>query len=150
MYISDFYMALLIGLSLSLLFTELFGINPGGIIVPGYLAIVCDTPTVVILALLISFIVFGMVKYVLPKFIVLYGRRRFVVLMFLAVLIKLAFEFVFPVIPFATFEFRGIGVVVPALIANCFLKQGIKLTVASLVPITLLTFGITSFVYYAV
>ncbi|MCL1853254.1 MAG: poly-gamma-glutamate biosynthesis protein PgsC [Peptococcaceae bacterium] len=148
MFISDFYMALLVGLALSLLVTELFGVNPGGIIVPGYLAVVCDTPSVIVLVLLISFMVFGFAKYIMPKFMVIYGRRRFAALLFLAVLLKLALEFIFPIVPFVAFEFRGIGVVVPALIANCFLRQGVNLTLVSMIPTTLATFGIITLAYF--
>jgi len=148
MYITDFYISLIIGLLLSLIVTEIFGVIPGGVIVPGYLAIVCNTPSIIILSFLISFIVFGITKYILPKFVILYGRRRFVTLMVLSILIKLSFELLFPVIPFVTFEFRGIGVVVPALIANCYFKQGVKLTFLSTIIVTSLTFGIVSVLYY--
>ncbi|MCL2338082.1 MAG: poly-gamma-glutamate biosynthesis protein PgsC [Firmicutes bacterium] len=141
MYISDFYIALVIGLVLSLLVAEIFGVIPGGMVVPGYLAMICDTPATLVLTLLISFVAFGIIKYVMPKFVVLYGRKRFVALIILSVLIKLAFDFVFPVIPFVTFEMRGIGVIVPALIANCFFRQGIKFTLASVLATTFGTFG---------
>jgi poly-gamma-glutamate biosynthesis protein PgsC/CapC len=148
MFMTDFYLALFIGLVLSLAVTEIFGVVPGGIIVPGYLALVCETPSAFVLVVLISLITYAIVNHVLTRFAVLYGRRRFVVTIALSVLIKLAFEFLFPIIPFVTFELRGIGIVVPALIANCCFKQGVRLTFASLIPTTLVTFGIVSIIYY--
>jgi poly-gamma-glutamate biosynthesis protein PgsC/CapC len=147
-FFTDFYIAMIVGLSLSLLVSEVFGVNPGGIIVPGYLALVCDTPAMVLLIFLISGITYVITNYGLSRVIVLYGRRRFVTHVILAVLLSLAFELVVPLVSFVTFEFRGIGVVVPALIANCFYKQGIKLTMASTVLVTLLTFGILCLNYY--
>ncbi len=147
MYISDFYIAIVIGLALSLLVTEVFGIVPGGIIVPGYMALICDTPALPLLVLLISFITFGIVKYILPRFMMLYGRKRFVAIMILSVLLALAFEFAYPRIPFATFELRGIGVVMPALIANCYFKQGVKHTLFALIPTTAAVFGIISLIF---
>ena len=148
MFVGDFYIALVVGLTLSLLVTEIFGILPGGLISPGYLALVCDTPTIPLLVLLISFIVFAIAKYILPKIVVLYGRRRFVAILILAVLIKLSLEFAFPLLPFATFELRGIGIIVPALIANCYFRQGVTFTLATMIPTTLMTFGALSLVYY--
>ncbi|MCL1872580.1 MAG: poly-gamma-glutamate biosynthesis protein PgsC [Clostridiales bacterium] len=148
MYLSDLYIALLIGLTVSLLASEFFGVLPGGIIVPGYLALVCDTPSVVLLAILISIITYFLVKYPLAKVMILYGRRRFVAILIIAILIKLGLEFFFPVLPFAEFEFRGIGIVVPALIANCYFRQGVKLTLTATTVTTLVTFGFVSVFYY--
>ena len=39
MGISELYVAIILGLTLSLLFQEKFGINPGGLVVPGYIAL---------------------------------------------------------------------------------------------------------------
>jgi poly-gamma-glutamate biosynthesis protein PgsC/CapC len=147
-FVSDFYIAMIVGLSLSLLVSEVFGVNPGGMIVPGYLALVCDTPATVLLIFLISGITFVITNYGLSKVIVLYGRRRFVAHVIIAILLSLAFELAVPLVSFVTFEFRGIGVVVPALLANCFYKQGIKLTMVSTVLVTLLTFGVLCLNYY--
>jgi poly-gamma-glutamate biosynthesis protein PgsC/CapC len=147
-FVSDFYIAIIVGLTLSLLVMEVFGVTPGGLIVPGYLALVCDTPATVLLIFLISGITYVITKYLLSKIIVLYGRRRFVALIITAVLLSLAFELAVPLFSFVTFEFRGVGVIVPALIANGFYKQGIKLTLFSVIAVTLLTFGVLCLNYY--
>jgi poly-gamma-glutamate biosynthesis protein PgsC/CapC len=147
-FFSDFYLAVLVGLTLSLLVMEIFGVTPGGLIVPGYLALVCDTPATVLLIFLISCITYVITKYLLSKIVVLYGRRRFAALIITAVLLALIFEWAVPLFSFSTFEFRGVGVIVPALIANCFFKQGIKLTLVSVTSVTLLTFGVLCLNYY--
>ena len=36
---TDLYVAIILGLTLSKIFAEKFGINPGGLVVPGYLAL---------------------------------------------------------------------------------------------------------------
>ena len=41
---TDLYVAIILGLTLSLLFAEKFGINPGGLVVPGYLALTMKDP----------------------------------------------------------------------------------------------------------
>lgn len=147
-YIPDLYIALVVGLILSLLISEVIGITPGGIVVPGYLALICDSPIAIVVVIFLSLIVFGVVKYILPKFVVLYGRRQFVALMIMSVLIKMTVDLIFPIIPFEVFEIRGIGVIVPALIADCYIKQGIKLTLAAMVPAAYLCFGIMTLFYF--
>ena len=44
-----------IGLVVSLLYSELFGVAPGGIIVPGYLALAISEPVTVALTFAVSF-----------------------------------------------------------------------------------------------
>ena len=134
MYITDFYMSLIIGVIGTLLFVETFGITPGGIIVASYL-------------FLVSFITYGIVNYILPKFVILYGRRRFVATIVVAVILKLIFEAIYPLTPFPTFEFRGIGIIVPALLSNCYARQGIKLTVVSTLVMTAVVYGIMQIIY---
>ena len=41
---------------------------------------------------------------------------------------------------------NGVGVVIPGLIANCYYKQGIKLTVASSLGVSLAVYAIITFV----
>ena len=147
MYITDFYMSLIIGVIGTLLFVETFGITPGGIIVASYLALVFDSPITMVLIFLVSFITYGIVNYILPKFVILYGRRRFVATIVVAVILKLIFEAIYPLTPFPTFEFRGIGIIVPALLSNCYARQGIKLNVVSTLVMTAVVYGIMQIIY---
>jgi len=148
MYITDFYLALILGLTISLIFSEIFGVSPGGIITPAYLALVFDSPTTVASIFLITAITYFIVVLILPKFIILYGRLQFVAMIITALLIKLLLELVYPLLPFALLEFRGIGIVVPALIANCIKKQGIKITVVSVLSTTAIVFLVMNIIYY--
>ena len=50
---TDLYVAIILGLTLSLLFQEKFGINPGGLVVPGYLALTMENPKSLIVILLL-------------------------------------------------------------------------------------------------
>ncbi|CED92969.1 Capsule biosynthesis protein, PgsC/CapC [Romboutsia ilealis] len=147
MYLTDLYLSLILGLTIGLIFTEITGITPGGIIVPGYLALMLDQPITILIVASISMATFLIVKFILPKFIILYGRRRFVAVIFISVFLKLIFEYIYPILPFEIYEFRGIGVLVPALIANGFLKQGIKLTTVSAAAVTAPIFLIMNFLY---
>lgn len=131
MVITDFYIALVSGLFFGLLFSETTGITTGGIIVPSYLALVLDQVEVLLSIFLVAIVTYLIVEYILPKYLVLFGRRRFVATLLVAIILKLLLELAYPIMPFNIFLFRGIGIIVPALISNAFAKQGIKLTVFS-------------------
>jgi len=147
MFITDFYMALIIGVASTLLFTEKTGITPGGLIAASYLALVFDSPITLALIFLVSFITYWLVNFVLPKFVILYGKRKFTATLIIAIVLKLVFEFAYPLTPFPAFEFRGIGVIVPALLANSYSRQGIKLTVISTLLMTGFVFALMQILY---
>ena len=92
MTVTNFYLAIIIGTLISLLVDELFGIQCGGLIVPGYLAMVIDDIPCILLVFAISFIVYVIVNYVLPKFMILFGKRKFAVTLLLGIFLKLVVE----------------------------------------------------------
>ena len=136
MTVTNFYLAIIIGTLISLLVDELFGIQCGGLIVPGYLAMVIDDIPCILLVFAISFIVYVIVNYVLPKFMILFGKRKFAV--------KLVVELLFPVFPFATVAFRGVGAITPSLLANTYSRQSILYTIPATLAATLVTYGLVT------
>ena len=64
-----------IGLAVSLLFTEMFGVASGGMIVPGYIALSLTRPLDVALTIGAGVVTFAIV-HTLSSFVILYGRRR--------------------------------------------------------------------------
>lgn len=72
-------LSIAIGLMVSLLFTEIFGLSVGGMIVPGYLALHLDQPLSVAVTLLTAVLTFLAVRAVSHVAIV-YGRRRIVLM----------------------------------------------------------------------
>lgn len=52
MFGSDLYIALILGVLLSLIFAEKTGIVPAGLVVPGYLGLVFNQPIFMLLVLL--------------------------------------------------------------------------------------------------
>lgn len=147
MFGSDLYIALVLGVTLSLLFTEKTGVLPAGLIVPGYLALVFDQPITILMIFLISILTYVIVVYGISKVVILYGRRKFTAMLITGIVIKVAFDYFFPILPFEVFELRGIGIIVPGLIANTMQKQGLPLTVGTTVLLSGVTFGIMQ-VYY--
>ncbi|AXI27891.1 poly-gamma-glutamate biosynthesis protein PgsC [Priestia megaterium] len=147
MFGSDLYIALVLGVTLSLIFTEKTGVLPAGLIVPGYLALVFDQPVTILMIFLISILTYVIVVYGISKVVILYGRRKFTAMLITGIVIKVAFDYFFPILPFEVFELRGIGIIVPGLIANTMQKQGLPLTVGTTVLLSGVTFGIMQ-VYY--
>ena len=69
-----------IGLVVSLIFTEAFGLSVGGMIVPGYLALAFDQPATII-ATIVAALVTAWVVYQIDRWAILFGRRRVVLTM---------------------------------------------------------------------
>ncbi|KZZ82573.1 poly-gamma-glutamate biosynthesis protein PgsC [Bacillus sp. SJS] len=147
MFGSDLYIALVLGVLLSLLFTEKTGVIPAGLIVPGYLALVFDQPVFLAVVFLISLLTYLIVTYGIAKIVILYGRRKFAAMLTVGILLKLAFDYTYPILPFEIFEFRGIGIIVPGLIANTMQKQGMALTIGSTLLLSGATFLLMTLYY---
>ena len=140
MFGTELYLSLLIGVAISLVYAERTGVIPAGLVVPGYLALVLDQLIFVAFILLISFATYLTVEKVLSRFVILYGRRRFLAMMAMGVLFKLVFDRLYPTLPFEVYEFRGIGVIVPGLIANAIARQGVPHTIMSTLLLAAATF----------
>src|SRR6478609_3114195 len=139
MFGSDLYVALVLGVILSLIFTEKTGIIPAGLVVPGYIGLIFDQPVFLVMVLIISLLTYVIVKHGIGRFVILYGRRKFAAMLVVGISLKLVFDYFYPIMPFEIYEFRGIGVIVPGLIANTIQKQGLAMTMGS----TLLISGAT-------
>lgn len=146
MFGTELYLSLVIGVIVSLIYAERTGVIPAGLIVPGYLALVLDQVVFVSAIFLLSFLTFLAVDRAVGKVVILYGRRRFVAMLAVGILLKLAFDALYPAMPFEVYEFRGIGVIVPGLVANAIHRQGVPHTLIS----TLLLSGLTFLIVFAI
>ncbi|AEN91021.1 poly-gamma-glutamate biosynthesis protein PgsC [Priestia aryabhattai] len=146
MFGSDLYVALVLGVILSLIFTEKTGIIPAGLVVPGYIGLIFDQPVFLVMVLIISLLTYVIVKHGIGRFVILYGRRKFAAMLVVGISLKLIFDYFYPVMPFEIYEFRGIGIIVPGLIANTIQKQGLAMTMGSTLLISGATFSLM-FVY---
>jgi len=120
------------GIVISFLFSEFLRISPGGIIVPGYIALFLDQPQRVATTFIVALAVLLVIK-LLGRFVIIYSRRRFMLTVLLGYLLGwLATQQLLPSLRIGL-EFQIIGFIVPGLIANDMFKQGIwKTVVASL------------------
>lgn len=128
-----------IGLLVSLVLVEIFGVWPGGIIVPAYLALSLDRPARAGVTLAAALLVLAAYKG-LSRFFILFGKRRFVIMLLLGGLLIQAAFLIAPRVFASPLEMRILGWVVPGLMANNFQRQRFFPTLAALVAATILTF----------
>jgi poly-gamma-glutamate biosynthesis protein PgsC/CapC len=126
-----------LGLLLSLGFIALTGVYPGGVIVPSYLVLFLHEPLRLVGTLVAAFL--SLAVYLLAsRWLILFGRRRFVFLLCVGGCWALAGQWLLPHFFPVSLEFAVIGWVIPGLIANHMERQGVVLTSASLALVTVL------------
>lgn len=119
-----------LGLIISLLFSEAFGLAAGGMVVPGYIALYLNQPLTVILTLVAAFATYTVV-HLLSTFIILYGRRRTVLMILVGYLIGAVLRYI-PIENVSEMEYTIIGYIIPGLIAIWMDRQGLAETISSL------------------
>lgn len=139
---SELYFSLFVGVILSLIFAEKFGINPAGLVVPGYLALIFDQPIMLLSVLIISCLTYFIVNNGISKWVILYGRRKFAAMILTGMVLKFIFDLIYPLTPFDMVEVSGIGVVIPGIIANTVQKQGVVITLSTTMLLTCITYVI--------
>ncbi len=122
-----------LGLCVSLLFSEFFGIAAGGMVVPGYIALYLNRPMVIVVTVLVSLLTYFIVNS-LGAFMIVYGKRRTVLTIIIGFLLGWLVRLLDPV-PLGpqAVELSIVGYIIPGLIAIWMDRQGILETVASLV-----------------
>ena len=126
-----------IGLIVSLIFSETMGLAASGMVVPGYIALSLRQPLQVIMTLLIGFTSY-LVAHLLSNFMILYGRRRTVVIILIGFLLGWFCRRFFVVeIAGENIQIIAIGFIVPGLVGLWIDRQGLVETLA-----TLLTSGV--------
>lgn len=130
-----------IGLLVTIVYYTLWGLMPGGLIVPGYIALFLTSPFRILSTLLAALITFFIVKHFLYHFLILYGRRRFLAMIMVGFIVKWLSDWFFVMIAADNFlplenEVRVIGYIISGLIANTFFEQGIWPTISSLMIVS--------------
>lgn len=121
-----------IGLVVSLLFTEIFGVAAGGMVVPGYIALSLNRPLDVALTVGTGLATFGLV-HALSTVMIVYGRRRTVLMILMGYLMGVVVRWLVYDPLAAVGDFSVIGYIIPGLIAIWLDRQGVIETLSSLV-----------------
>ena len=104
--------AVLLGVVMSALFYELTGLSPGGLIVPGYLAMTLHSPIRIVYTLCVALLAMAAVR-ALSRVTILFGRRRFMLLILLSYLI----HWIILQVNILPFNVSLIGCIIPGIIA---------------------------------
>ena len=134
-----------IGLAVTLLFSELFGLAAGGMIVPGYFALSLDDPSAVGLTVAVALLTWGIARGV-SRLTILYGRRRVVFMVLTGFLLGQLVRTM--TLHEADLRAPIIGLIIPGLIALWIERQGVVETLSVLcicsvtVRLTLIVLGV--------
>ncbi len=121
-----------LGLIVSLIFSEAFGLAAGGMVVPGYLALALGEPWRVVGTVGAAIITFLIVR-LMGQFMLLYGRRHLVMVILIGFVIGHLTRYVFgrPEVP-ELLSFEAIGYIIPGLIAYWMERQGALTTLMAM------------------
>jgi len=128
-----------LGIALGFLFFEITGLTAGGIIVPGYIALYINEPLRIVATLLISLCTLGLVS-MLANYTILFGRRRFLLMILAGFLLRAAFDALQFYLPETGLDLQAVGYIIPGLIANEFYRQGIWKTVMAMMIVSALVY----------
>lgn len=125
-------LAVALGIVLSLLFLEIFGMAAGGIVIPGYIALQLNNPDRLLGTLIISLATY-LIIILISKYTFLFGRRQMVVAILVGTILSIiSHQFLLFNTATSTLEFSAVGWIVPGLIAHWSVKQGYYKTIAML------------------
>ena len=120
-----------IGLVLTLMFGEWFGLAAGGLVVPGYIALFWNDPLKIVGTVAIALAAFGTIK-VASSYTILYGRRKLVLTVLIAFVYTWIFRYIIGIgtaTPIISFD--PIGFIIPGLLGYWMDRQGILETPVS-------------------
>ena len=135
------YETLFIGIVIAVIYIEMMDIYPGGIIVPAYIALYLDQPLKVLVTIAVAFLSLYTYK-LLSRYVILFGKRRFVMMVLLGALWAQVWFLVLPHFFASPLELRAIGWLIPGLLANNLEKQKFIPTLASMFTVAVITYFI--------
>ena len=118
-----------ISIILGFLSSEFLGLLTGGLVSAGYLAFYMNHPMRLVSTLVLAVVIY-LITEGLQKVVIIYGRRRFMVVVLLSLIGTWAFEKgLYPLLSFLETDIRVVGFIIPGLIANDMFRQGVLKTV---------------------
>lgn len=127
------YNLIILGIIISIIFYELTEISPGGVIVPGYIALFITQPGRIIVTIFLSLATLLVVN-ILSNYTILYGRRKFGIMVIISFIIRLIMQMSMNYLPLPNIlATSSIGYIIPGIIAQDIGRQGIVKTVSSMI-----------------
>lgn len=125
---------IIFGVLASIVFLEITAISPGGIIVPGYIAMMLDDPLRVAVTMALSLLTWGAVR-MLSEVLILFGRRRFAVFIIVSFLLRYLSGLVTAEAHLPVNAALVIGYLVPGILAHEIDRQGAVKTLSSMLVV---------------
>ena len=125
------------GIIVSLIFSYFTQLSPAGLIVPGYIVLNLGSPIKILLTFVVVAVTL-LIYNVISRFTILYGQRRFAVM----VIISICISWLITLLPLQVANISVIGYLIPGIIAKECDRQGILKTVISLAIASGITAGI--------
>lgn len=144
---TELYLAIVLGIFVSLFFEEIFGISTGGMISTGIIALHLRNQDIILYILLSSVLTYFLVEKVIGRFLILYGKRKFALMVIVGLLFKVGGEHFHTLLPFAFIGFRGVGAIVPSLLANTYSRQGIIYTLGATIICSAIVYALLHLIY---
>ena len=127
---------IIFGVLASIVFLELTQISPGGIIVPGYIALLIDDPWRFAATIALSLLTWGGVR-LLSEYLILFGRRRFAVFIIVSFLLRTLTDLVSVEADLPGSAAMVIGYLVPGILAHEIDRQGPVKTLSSMLLVAI-------------
>lgn len=129
---------IVLGLILAIIFFELTQVSPGGLIVPGLLAMYFARWDWIITTVLIAILTYLIVK-VASRYLLIFGKRKFVLYILISLILSYCLSLFTSYIPFSWANISIVGYTIAGIIASNLDRQGITKTVSALGIVLLLT-----------
>jgi poly-gamma-glutamate biosynthesis protein PgsC/CapC len=123
-------LAIGLGIVVNLVAMEVFGLASGGFVVPGYLALFLNRPLRVLATYALAILTWALVRFVLSRIMLLYGRRRFAVTLLTGFVVGYAAQRAAGSLAGLPGDLRSIGYLIPGLLAAGMLGDGVVSTCA--------------------
>ena len=125
-----------VGLAVSLVFSEMFGLAAGGMVVPGYFAFYLNRPVAIVLTLGTAVATYFIV-HLMSTFVIVYGKRRTVLMILVGYLVRMLMDMapygaIASLEAVTTGDVMVIGYIIPGLIAIWIDRQGLIETLSAL------------------
>lgn len=121
--------AVSLGVVLNVLLYEVIGLSAGGMVVPGYLALLWDQPARLVSTFILAVVTWALVTQVVRRWVLLYGRRRYAAMLLVGMVGTWLLDGLTGHLPWRATDLRAIGFIVPGLIANEMELQGVGATI---------------------
>ncbi|MEI7423082.1 MAG: poly-gamma-glutamate biosynthesis protein PgsC [Prolixibacteraceae bacterium] len=132
----------IIGLMVGFVFYEWTGISPGGVIVPAYFALFIHDYARIAVTIILAILVFGIIKF-LSGYLLIYGRRKFLIAVLLGFFLKLLIETQIQPLAMIKLDLQSIGYIIPGIIANEIGRQKMVPTLLGLGIVTVIILQIS-------